>query len=199
MFITVEGAEGGGKSTQLAAIADVLKSHDIPCLQTREPGGTALGERLREWLLHEDMHSDTELLLMFAARAEHLQRVILPALQAGQWVLCDRFTDASYAYQGGGRGIATEKIAALETWVQGDLRPDLCFILDVPIELGLQRARGRGALDRFEREQQSFFQRVRQTYLDRAAASPAHYRVIDASPSAEVVTQAIVAHIPLSE
>ncbi len=195
MFITLEGSEGAGKSTQLEALAEILQQQGVSCLKTREPGGTVLGERLRELLLNQEMSADAELLLMFAARAEHLEHVIRPALQGGQWVLCDRFTDASYAYQGGGRGMSPDKIAALETWVQGDLRPDLCFVFDLPIVQGLQRARGRSAPDRFEREQQAFFQRVRQTYLDRAAAAPARYRVIDASQSISAITQTLLTEL----
>jgi len=162
---------------------------------TREPGGTPLGERLREVLLHGqgDMSPDAEALLMFAARAEHLARVIRPALAAGRSVLCDRFTDATYAYQGGGRGIPAERLAVLEQWVQGGLRPDLTLLLDLPVETGLARVRGRGLFDRFEREQIDFLERVRATYLRRAAAEPGRVRVIDASRPEEEVTRAIIA------
>jgi len=181
VFITLEGGEGAGKSTQLAVLCEWLCARGVPLIQTREPGGTALGEQLRSLLLSERMGSDTELLLMFAARAEHLQQVIRPALARGTWVVCDRFTDATYAYQGGGRGIADARIAVLETWVQGDLQPDLTLLLDVPVAQGLQRIQQRAALDRFEQEQQAFFEAVRGAYLARAASAPARYRVIDAS------------------
>jgi dTMP kinase len=181
-FITVEGGEGVGKTTNLAFIEARLRAAGIAVVVTREPGGTALGEDIRGLLLghrHDGMASDTELLLMFAARAEHLAKVIRPALANGQWVLCDRFTDATYAYQGGGRGIAREHIAQLEQWVQGDLRPDLTLLLDVPIAVGLQRAGDRSAPDRFESEQAAFFERVRADYLERAGLEPNRYRIID--------------------
>lgn len=184
LFITLEGGEGAGKSTQLAYVQQCLEKAGKRVLVTREPGGTELGEQIRGLLLdHRQtaMDSDTELLLMFAARAQHLAERIRPALAAGGWVLCDRFTDATYAYQGGGRGIDNQRIAVLEDWVQGELRPDLTLLLDLPVELGLSRAGQRGDLDRFEREQQAFFQRVRQAYRDRAAAEPQRYRVIDAA------------------
>ena len=195
-FITLEGSEGCGKSTNLAYIHQYLVDAGIPVCMTREPGGTPLGEQIRALLLDAKqtaMHSDTELLLMFAARAQHLQQTILPALERGEWVLCDRFTDASYAYQGYGRGIALERIAQLETWVQGQLRPDLTLFLDLPVAIGLKRAGERGEPDRFEREQMDFFERVRQGYLAQAARDPARYRVIDASVSLEAVQQEIAA------
>lgn len=194
LFITLEGGEGAGKSTQMAFVRqrleDRLQAVGKSLHVTREPGGTELGEQIRGLLLdHRQtaMDSDTELLLMFAARAQHLAQLIRPTLTDGDWVLCDRFTDATYAYQGGGRGIDTTRIAALEDWVQGDLRPDLTLLLDLPIEVGMARAGARGELDRFEREQQAFFERVRQTYRDRAAAEPGRYRVIDAAQSIEQV------------
>ncbi|WP_455217770.1 dTMP kinase [Kaarinaea lacus] len=183
-FITLEGGEGAGKSTQLAYIEASLNKAGKTVHVTREPGGTALSEAIRELLLdHRNtaMGADTELLLMFAARAQHLSESILPALEQGKWVLCDRFTDATYAYQGGGRGISMERIAMLESWVQGELRPDLTILLDLPVNVGLSRAGQRGELDRFEREQQDFFERVRQTYLAMAAKYPERYRTIDAS------------------
>ena len=170
-FVTFEGGEGAGKSTNLEYVRERLAAADIPLLLTREPGGTALGEQIRTLLLSPDnrgMSSDAELLLMFAARAEHLQRVIIPALQRGTWVLCDRFTDATYAYQGGGRGIPSARIAALEDWVQGGLQPDMTILFDLPVETGIQRAGQRGELDRFEQEQISFFEAVRANYRDRA-------------------------------
>jgi dTMP kinase len=192
-FITVEGIEGVGKSTNIAYIHGLLEAAGIEVVMTREPGGTLLGEAIRGLLLdprYTGMSPDCELQLMFAARAEHLARVILPALEQGQWVLCDRFTDATYAYQGGGRGIDVGKIAHLEQWVQGDFRPDLTVLLDVPVAVGLARAGKRGALDRFEQEQVEFFERVRQAYLDLAARHDGRYRVIDANqPLARVQQQ----------
>jgi dTMP kinase len=190
-FITVEGVEGAGKTTQLTFMRAFLEAAGQPVLLTREPGGTALGEAIRTLLLEhrqeEELAADTELLLLFAARAEHIQRVIRPALAAGTWVVCDRFTDASYAYQGGGRGIASAHIAVLEDWVQGGLRPDLTVLFDLPVEQGLARAKRRGRADRFERETLAFFQRVRSTYLERAARYPRRYRIIDASRSVTAV------------
>ncbi len=192
-FITLEGSEGSGKSTNLAFIHQQLQQAGLDVVLTREPGGTPLGEQIRELLLdhrQQAMHSDTELLLMFAARAQHIREVILPALGRGQWVLCDRFTDATYAYQGAGRGIDESRIAQLEQWVQGDLRPDLTFFLDLPVEQGLARAGERAELDRFEREQIDFFERVRQGYLSQAARYPQRYRLVDASlPLAQVQAQ----------
>lgn len=182
-FITLEGLEGSGKSTNLAHLKARLEAAGKPVLVTREPGGTAIGEQIRKLLLdhrNDGMHPDTELLLMFAARAQHVQQVILPALKAGTWVISDRFTDASYAYQGGGRGMPEERIAVLESFVQGALQPDLTIILDLPVATGLERAGKRSAPDRFEREQAAFFERVRQVYLTRAERWPARYRVIDA-------------------
>ena len=184
-FITLEGSEGSGKSTNLSYIHQRLQQAGIEVILTREPGGTPLGETIRELLLdhrQQAMASDTELLLMFAARAQHLNELIQPSLEAGKWVLCDRFTDATYAYQGAGRGIANERIALLEQWVQGELRPDLTFFLDLPVSQGLARAGERAELDRFEREEIDFFERVRQGYLSRAEAQPQRYRIVDASP-----------------
>ncbi len=188
LFITLEGGEGAGKSTQMAFVRQRLEQALAPLgkklVVTREPGGTELGEQIRDLLLdHRQtaMADDTELLLMFAARAQHLAELIRPSLASGDWVLCDRFTDATYAYQGGGRGIDMARIAVLEDWVQGELRPDLTLLLDLPVEVGLARAGERGELDRFEREQQAFFQRVRQTYRQRAEAAPQRYRIIDAA------------------
>jgi len=193
-FITVEGTEGVGKSTNMAFIEAWLKKAGKELVVTREPGGTELGEKLRAVLLdakEQSMCDDTELLLMFAARAQHLQEVIQPALAAGKWVLCDRFTDATYAYQGGGRGIKMSRIAQLEQWVQGDLRPDMTLILDLPVAAGLERAGKRSAPDRFELEKYDFFNKVRDTYLARAAALPERYHVIDAAPSITKVQQSI--------
>lgn len=194
LFITVEGTEGVGKSTNMAFIEEWLNKSGKELVITREPGGTQLGEKLRNVLLdakEQSMCDDTELLLMFAARAQHLQEVIQPALNSGKWVLCDRFTDATYAYQGGGRGIDMSRIAQLEQWVQGDLRPDMTLILDLPVDVGLERAGKRSTPDRFELEKHDFFNKVRDTYLARAAAQPDRYRVIDASPSIQEVQLSI--------
>ncbi len=183
-FITIEGIEGVGKTTSIEALGTYLKQQGLQVVSTREPGGTSVGEAIRELLLTKDlpgMHADTELMLMFAARAEHLQTVIRPALQAGQWVVCDRFTDATYAYQGGGRGIASQRIAILETWVQAEFRPDLTLLLDGDTELALSRARARNVGDRIEQETIDFFRKVREEYLRRAAQDPARIHIIDAS------------------
>nr|WP_279577208.1 dTMP kinase [Pseudomonas sp. LA21] len=190
MFITLEGPEGAGKSTNREYLAERLRERGIEVQLTREPGGTPLAERIRELLLSpsdEAMAVDTELLLVFAARAQHIAEVIRPALARGAVVLCDRFTDATYAYQGGGRGLPVERIAQLESFVQGDLRPDLTLVFDLPVEIGLSRAAARGRLDRFEQEGRAFFEAVRSTYLDRARAEPARYRIVDAAqPLADV-------------
>ena len=189
-FITLEGGEGAGKSTNLAYIQEALESAGISLRLTREPGGTPLGERVRELLLDPGfcgMDPDTELLLMFAARAEHLQQVIRPALDQGQWILCDRFTDATYAYQGGGRGIDNRHIEILEKWVQRGFQPDFTVLFDLPVEKGLERAGGRGTLDRFEQEQKHFFEQVRGAYLSRAEADPRRFRIIDAGQELDVV------------
>ena len=193
-FITLEGIEGVGKTTNREYIRSLLEQTGKPCVETREPGGTPLGEALREMLLehkHEGMSSDAELLMMFASRAEHLHKVILPALEAGKNVLCDRFTEATYAYQGGGRGINDKKIAELENWVQGELRPDLTIILDAPVETGRDRAGRRSAPDRIEKEQNDFFERVRQTYLQLANHYPHRITVVDASIALEQVQKQI--------
>ena len=199
LFITLEGPEGAGKSTNREYLAELLMQAGIEVVLTREPGGTPLAERIRELLLAPDseiMAVDTELLLMFAARAQHLAGVIRPALARGAVVLCDRFTDATYAYQGGGRGLAYERIAILEQFVQGDLRPDLTLVFDLPVEVGLARAAARGKLDRFEQEQQSFFEAVRQTYLARAAQAPERYRVLDAAQPLSQVQADLAALVP---
>ncbi len=182
-FITLEGVDGAGKSTHLEFVADWLRQQGHEVIVTREPGGTPLGETLRELLLHREMDADTELLLMFAARQEHLARLILPARARGAWVLSDRFTDASYAYQCGGRGIAVERIAALEAWVQRGFQPDLTLLFDVPPEVAEARRSAARVADRFEREADSFFSRVRHAYLDRAQAEPGRIRVLDARHS----------------
>lgn len=199
LFITLEGPEGAGKSTNREYLAALLREQGIDVLLTREPGGTPLAERVRELLLapsDEPMASDTELLLVFAARAQHLAQVIVPALQRGEVVLCDRFTDATYAYQGGGRGLDVERIAQLENFVQGTLRPDLTLVFDLPVEVGLARAAARGRLDRFEQEGREFFEAVRSTYLQRAKAEPARYRIIDAAQSLEAVQRDLDALLP---
>ncbi|MFI0375688.1 MAG: dTMP kinase [Candidatus Thiodiazotropha sp.] len=193
-FITVEGGEGAGKSSNLAFIQSLIETAGKQVLFTREPGGTPLGEAIRELLLghkHTGMADNTELLLMFAARAEHLQQKILPALERGIWVLCDRFTDASFAYQGAGRGLSLEKIAKLQQFVQGTLRPDLTLLLDVPVDTGLQRAGKRSEPDRFESENRTFFEKVRAGYLQITALEPDRVQVIDASPALEMVQDQI--------
>ena len=189
-FVTVDGGEGAGKTTQMGFMREYLERRGCRVVVTREPGGTSLGEEIRALLLgYRDggMTLTAETLLMFAARAEHLERVIRPALAAGYWVLCDRFTDATYAYQGGGRGLSLKRIAVLEEWVQGALRPDLTLLLDLPVVTGLARAGKRGVADRFEREDVDFFERVRAIYLERAAREPDRYRIVDASQSVEAV------------
>ncbi|MDO9468789.1 MAG: dTMP kinase [Thiobacillus sp.] len=179
-FITLEGVDGAGKSTHLEFVADWLRRQGRDVIVTREPGGTPLGETLRELLLHQSMDPDTELLLMFAARQQHLAELILPALTRGAWVVSDRFTDASYAYQCGGRGIEADRIATLETWVQRGFAPNLTLLFDVPPEVAEARRSAARAADRFEREADSFFSRVRAAYLERAQAEPARIRVLDA-------------------
>ena len=182
-FITVEGTEGAGKTSNIAFLQARLEAAGKAVVLTREPGGTPLGEAIRDLLLTrrgDGMAVDTELLLMFAARAEHISQLIRPALARGEWVLCDRFTDATYAYQGGGRRIDIDRIAALEHWVQGNLRPDLTIVLDVPVEAGLARAGRRSAPDRFEREQLAFHEAVRAAYRTIAAREPARVQVVDA-------------------
>ena len=199
LFITLEGPEGAGKSTNREYLAERLREQGVDVLLTREPGGTPLAERIRELLLdpsEEPMAADAELLLVFAARAQHLQQVIRPALARGSVVLCDRFTDATYAYQGGGRGLSIERIAQLEQFVQGELRPDLTLIFDLPIEIGLARAAARGRLDRFEQEGRGFFEAVRQAYLQRAEQAPQRYRVLDAGQTLAQVQADIDALLP---
>ena len=194
-FITVEGTEGVGKSTNIALIKQWLTQHKIPFIATREPGGTPLAESLRELLLanrEEAVDATAELMMVFAARAQHLNTLIKPALDEGTWVLSDRFTDATYAYQGCGRGLCLHTITQLENLVQGTLRPDLTLYLDVDVKVGLERARQRGDLDRFEHEQTDFFERVRQGYLDRVAGNPNAYAVIDAGQSLACVQKDIL-------
>jgi dTMP kinase len=186
LFITLEGIDGAGKSTHLAWLKQYFEAQGRTVVMTREPGGTPLGERLRALVLHEAMHAETEALLMFAARREHLEQVIRPALARGAVVISDRFTDASFAYQGGGRGIAVARLEQLEAWVHGDLQPDLTLLFDLPEAVAQARMQGRGEADRFEQEQLAFHQRVRQAYLARAARYP-RIRVLDASLGLEAV------------
>lgn len=182
-FITFEGVDGAGKSTGLDWFADALRQRGIDLLVTREPGGTPLGEQLREILLNQPMHIETEAMLMFAARREHVEKIIRPALQRGTWVISDRFSDASFAYQGGGRGVPLAKLEQLEQWVHGDLQPDLTLLFDIPIEVARLRLSNNVSLDRFEQEKGEFFERVRQAYLVRAAKSPQRISVIHAEKS----------------
>ena len=194
-FITIEGGEGVGKSTNIACVEQYLTSRGIAFIKTREPGGTPLAEEMRELLLsprQEPFAEKAELLLMFAARAQHLQHRILPALDQGLWVVCDRFTDATYAYQGGGRGLSMAHIATLEALVQESLQPDLTVLLDVDVGIGLGRAASRSEPDRFESEQQAFFERIRQAYLARAVENPARFRIVDAGQPLPDVQQSII-------
>lgn len=186
-FITLEGIDGAGKSTHMSWIAEQLRAHHLEVVVTREPGGTPLGEKLREILLQQTMHPETESLLMFAARREHLDKVILPALTRGAWVVSDRFSDASFAYQGGGRGASLDKLEALEQWVQQGLQPDITLLFDVPVAIGKKRLSGNAKFDRFEREQEIFFENVRSAYLERATRFPRRFRIIDATQSLEHV------------
>ena len=197
-FITLEGIEGVGKSTQVSFVKEWLEQAGHRVTVTREPGGTALGESIRGLLLDPTlppMASMTELLLVFAARAEHLSRVIEPALASGHWVVCDRFTDATWAYQGGGRGLSGEAIGALEVLVQGARRPDLTLLLDAPVPLALGRAKARGAADRFEAERAQFFERVRMAYLQKARLEPLRFRIVDAAQDLQAVQTSIAAHL----
>ena len=182
-FITLEGIDGAGKSTHLSFIAERLRAMGRQVVVTREPGGTPLGEMLRDMVLSQKMHVETETLIMFASRREHIDKVIVPALEKGIWVLSDRFTDATFAYQGGGRGIAQDRLQALENWVQSGLQPDLTLLFDVPLEISRERLSHNMSLDRFEQEKQDFFARVRAAYLDRAAAHRQRIRVINSSRS----------------
>ncbi len=198
LFITLEGPEGAGKTTNRAYLAEQLQAQGFEVALTREPGGTALAEQIRDILLaphDEAMSVDTELLLMFAARAQHLAQVILPALEAGKIVICDRFTDATYAYQGGGRGLDCSRIALLEQFVQGDLRPDITLLFDLPVEDGMARAVARGKLDRFEQEHHDFFEAVRQSYLQRAADDPERFRLVNAQQTLPEVQKSLDVHL----
>ena len=191
-FITFEGIDGAGKSTHIAGVTELVRERGLGVVSTREPGGTPLGEKLRELLLNEPMHLETEAMLMFAARREHLAEVIEPALARGDWVVCDRFSDATYAYQGGGRGLDKQKFAALEQWVHGHLQPDLTFLFDLPPAVAGERiAAQRRDLDRFEQEHGEFHQRVRQAYLERAAAAPGRFAVINANQPIEAIRKQV--------
>jgi dTMP kinase len=187
-FITFEGIDGAGKSTHIATVVELLRSHGLEVAATREPGGTPLGEKLRELLLHDAMHRETETLLMFAARREHLEQVIEPALARGAWVVCDRFSDATYAYQGGGRGLDKARLVSLEQWVHGDRQPDLTFLFDLPPDVACERIAKQGReLDKFEQERADFHWRVRQAYLERAVSAPHRICVVNAGLSLDKI------------
>lgn len=197
-FITFEGSEGAGKSTQLNAVENFLQRQGIEVVTTREPGGTPIAEKIREVLLDKDnqaLCSDAELLLMFAARSQHINELILPALEQGKWVISDRFTDASFAYQGGGRGLSWQRIETLREWVQGEFNPDCTLLFDLPVEMGMARAKKRGPSDRFEEEQISFFEKVRKGYLRLAEEQPERFRLIDAAQSLEQVETQVITSI----
>lgn len=190
-FITLEGMDGAGKSTHITDIIKALSARGVEVVSTREPGGTELGERLRELLLHEAMHPETETLLMFAARREHIANVIAPALARGAYVLSDRFTDATYAYQCGAKGVLASKIEQLELWVQESLQPDLTLLFDVPVEVSMQRLSAARTPDKFERESAEFFTRIRNAYLQRAQKNPARFKVIDSNRPLDEVAQSV--------
>lgn len=195
-FISFEGIDGAGKSSQIAAVVALLRARGLDVVETREPGGTDLGEKLRALLLHEPMHLETEAMLMFAARREHLAARIWPALEAGQWVVSDRFSDATYAYQVGGRGLAEDKFAALEAWVHPGFQPDLTLLFDLPPDVAASRvARTGAAPDRFEREQRAFFERVRNAYLARARRAEGRIQVISAEHSVDVIRADVEARV----
>ncbi len=194
-FISFEGIDGAGKSSHIAGVVNWLRAQGLHVVSTREPGGTALGEKLRQLLLHETMHVETEAMLMFAARREHIAQVIEPALAQGSWVVSDRFTDATFAYQGGGRHVSIEKLAILEHWVHPNLQPDLSFLFDLPLEVAQARILRERELDKFEKEQVDFFSAVRAAYLRRAQESPARFRIIDASPSIGEIRQRVEFHL----
>lgn len=197
-FITFEGIDGAGKSTHIGAVADLLRARGITVVTTREPGGTALGEKLRALLLHEPMHLETEALLMFAARREHLAQVIDPALARGEWVISDRFTDASFAYQGGGRKLSFDKLKALEEWVHPHLQPDLTLLFDVPLDVARARLQATRDLDKFEQEKADFFEATRQAYLLRARNFPGRFRIIDSTlplPEVKNLIEEIIASL----
>lgn len=190
-FITLEGMDGAGKSTHIPNIVDQVRMNVQEVVCTREPGGTALGESLRELLLHEEMHPETETLLMFAARREHIAKVISPALARGAYVISDRFTDATYAYQAGAKAVSTDKINILESWVQADLQPDVTLLFDVPVEVSLERLASARKPDKFEREGAVFFEKLRNSYLERAKNDPTRFRVIDANKALKDVRKEV--------
>ena len=191
-FITFEGIDGAGKSSHIASVSELIRGRGFTVVSTREPGGTPLGEKLRELLLQEPMHLETEAMLMFAARREHLAEVIEPALARGDWVVCDRFSDATYAYQGGGRGLGKQKFAELEQWVHGHLQPDLTFLFDLPPSVAGERIAAQGRdLDKFEQERADFHVRVRQAYLERAAEAPQRIRVINADQPLGIIKKQV--------
>lgn len=194
-FITFEGIDGAGKSTQLQRLSVWLRSRDIAFVQTREPGGTPMGEALRSLVLNQPMNARAETLALFAARAQHLETVIRPALCAGRWVLCDRFTDATYAYQCGGRGLATEEVHTLEQWVHPDLQPDLTFLVDVDPKIAAARLARARAADRFESESVAFFERVRETYLGRAQAYPQRFFILNGAQPPDELAQTVIQRI----
>lgn len=191
IFITLEGMDGAGKSTHIASIMSALQTRGREVVSTREPGGTALGEQLRALLLHEHMHAETETLLMFAARREHIDRVIAPALARGAYVLSDRFTDATYAYQCGAKGVTADKVEILEQWVQAGLQPDITLLFDVSVDISMQRLAATRLPDKFEREDAEFFSKIRQAYLQRAAENPARFRIIDAARPLDIVAKSV--------
>lgn len=190
-FITFEGVDGAGKSTHLTWFVEALRKRGKEVLVTREPGGTPLGESLRDILLNQPMHAETEALLMFAARLEHIEQVIKPALQRGTWVVSDRFSDASFAYQGGGRGVKVAKLEQLECWVHENFQPDLTLLFDLPVEVARQRISKNITLDRFEQEKDSFFEKVRQAYLERCKKQPSRFVLIDAAQTPEQVKESL--------
>ena len=199
-FITIDGVEGAGKSTQIDLICSYLHQKGIEIVRTREPGGTAVGEKIRSVLLdveNQEMHSDTELLLMFSSRNELIQNKIIPALNEGFWVVSDRFTDASFAYQGGGRMLNLDRIDKLADWVLGDFKPDLTLLLDVSVEVGMERIESRAAKDRIELEERAFFERVRSVFVSRSEAFPDRIKLIDANDSVEGIQSKIRAYIDL--
>lgn len=191
-FITLEGMDGAGKSTHISSIISLLKQRGVEVVSTREPGGTELGERLRELLLHEAMHPETETLLMFAARREHIAQVIAPALARGAYVLSDRFTDATYAYQCGAKGVNALKIEQMEQWVQDGLQPDMTLLFDVPVEVSMQRLSAAREPDKFERESADFFTRIRKAYLERSRQNPERFKVIDSNRPLDEVAQSVM-------
>lgn len=195
-FITFEGIDGAGKSSHIAALKAFLEARGLRVVTTREPGGTPLGEKLRELLLHEPMHLETEAMLMFAARREHLARIIEPALERGDWVVCDRFSDATYAYQGGGRGLDRVRLRQLEQWVHGHLQPDLTLLFDLPLAVASRRIAAQvRELDRFEQERAEFHERVRLAYLERAMEAPQRIRVIDADQTLDEIRAIVEKHV----